>query len=322
MITATQRRAVALVGASGYSGQEFLKLVAHHPNFEVVAQIGRETDLESLKGKVDAAVLATPAEVSLDMTPRLLDLGIRVVDVSGAFRLKKHSYPEWYGFEHSEPKLLEAAVYGLYPWVKPGPDTMLVANPGCYTTTVLMGLLPLLKEDIIDPASISIDATSGASGAGKKLSANLMFSELFGNSYAYKSGKHQHWPELVEYLALGDAARIEPVFITKIIPTFRGILSTMFLNWHPSLDADMRTVVTLKNAYQKHYGTEPDVLLTENEVQLAQVVNTNKVAISTHVAYNKPVIFCALDNLVRGAAGQALMNLNQIFGLPAHQGLL
>ena len=323
MITATQRRAVALAGASGYSGQEFLKWVSKHPHFEVTHHIGRETELASLKGKVDAAVLATPAEVSYEMAPKLVELGIRTVDVSGAFRLKTHSYTEWYGFEHNENALLRDAVYGLYPWIKPNTNTQLVANPGCYTTTALMALLPLLVEKVIDPASIFVDAASGASGAGKKASANLMFAELFGNSYAYKTGKHQHWPELVEYLCdQGKVQNIAPVFTTKLLPVFRGILATTFLEWHPNLSDSQKNATTLLSAYKKHYDGNPDIIVSESEVQLSQVNNTNKFAVSAHVAYNKPVVFCALDNLVRGAAGQALMNLNQMFGLPAHQGLI
>jgi N-acetyl-gamma-glutamyl-phosphate reductase len=323
MITATQRRAVALAGASGYSGQELVKRLASHPNFEIKELIGRETNTSTLKGKVEAAILATPAEVSLEMAPRLVELGIRTVDVSGAFRLKKNSYPEWYGFEHTEPRLLIDAVYGLYPWVKPDQNTMLVANPGCYTTTVLMALVPLLKEKIIRLDSICIDAASGASGAGKKVSAGLMFSELFGNSYAYKTGKHQHWPELVEYLTeLGTHDEVKPNFTTKLLPTFRGILASIFFDWHPELSHSKKNVATIFSALNKYYQDEPDILISESEVKLTQICDTNKFAISAHVAYEKPVLFCAADNLVRGAAGQAIMNLNQMFGLPAHQGLI
>lgn len=322
MIAATQRRAVALAGASGYSGQEFLKWIARHPQFEVAAQIGRETNLNDLKGKVEAVVLATPAEVSLEMTPKILSLGIKVVDISGAFRLKRYSYSEWYGFEHSEKTILQDAVYGLYPWIKPDLNTSLVANPGCYTTTILMGLLPLLKEKIIEPTSISIDAASGASGAGKKLSQNLMFAELTGNSYAYKTGKHQHWPELVEYLELiSETSGISPVLSTKLLPVYRGILASLFLDWHPSVSRENRTNETLQKVFKKHYQDHSDILICDSEVQLSQVTDSNKVALSTHVAYGKPLIYCALDNLVRGAAGQAVMNLNQIFGLPAQKGL-
>jgi N-acetyl-gamma-glutamyl-phosphate reductase len=323
MIAATQRRAVALAGGSGYSGQEFLKWIAHHPNFEVTTHIGRDTDLASLRGKVDAAVLATPAEVSLEMAPALVELGIRTVDVSGAFRLKDFSYPEWYGFEHGEPTLLKHATYGLYPWVKPTTETRLVANPGCYTTTLLMALIPLFREKLVRADAIFIDAASGTSGAGKKVSAGLMFSELFGNSYAYKTGKHQHWPELVEYLAaLGQADTYSPVFVTKLLPVFRGILASIFLEWDPRLGSSERNAATLLSAYRKHYGDQSDIIVSESETQLATIANTNKFAVSAHVAYGKPLVFAATDNLVRGAAGQAIMNLNQMFGLPAHQGLL
>lgn len=323
MNAATHRRAVALAGASGYSGREFLKWVSRHPYIEVTHEIGRETPLETLTGKVEAAVLATPAEVSLEMTPRLLAQGIKVVDVSGAFRLKNHSYPEWYGFAHPNTQLLQSATYGLYPWTKANPETILVANPGCYTTTALMGLIPLLKDRVISAEVIHIDAASGASGAGKKQAPHLMFSELTGNSYAYKTGKHQHWPELVEYLvALGNVPQVNPILSTKLLPTFRGILATLFLDWHPNLPASAHNVETLRNSFHKYYGNESDVLISENEIQLAQVCDTNKFAVSAHVAYGKPVVYCALDNLVRGAAGQALMNLNQLFGFPAQQGLL
>jgi len=313
---------LAVAGATGYSGKEFLRWIKRHPKFEVAEFIGRDTDINTLGGKVDAAVLATPANVSYDMAPKLINQGIRVVDVSGAFRLKEFSYPEWYNFEHKENDLLQNAVYGLYPWIKTPAETKLVANPGCYTTTSLMALIPLLKEEIIDPRHIYIDAKSGASGAGKKPAPHLMYAELNENVFGYKTGSHQHWPEIVECIKQTTDLDIKPVFTTQLLPTFRGILATIYSEWHPSIPAEKQKQKTILDAYNKHYSKEADIIVSEKEVQISDVANTNNFAVSGHEAYGRPLVFASTDNLVRGAAGQALVNLNQIFGFNPNEGLL
>jgi N-acetyl-gamma-glutamyl-phosphate reductase len=249
-----------------------------------------------------------------------LKAGVRVIDLSGAFRLKTQSYPQWYGFEHSEKDLLAQAQYGLVPFCGPK-ASQLIANPGCYATAVLMPLIPLLRDGLIDPASIVIDAKSGTTGAGKKAAENLIFSEVDGECLPYKVGKHQHLPEIQEYAhALGGQA-IDPFFATHLLPVRRGIIAGIYAK-------------LTQGSYQKVPGTflfdgYPLVSVEQIEtpktssyaLSLKRIVGSPKIRIGYQVNDNKLYVFSLIDNLMKGAASQAVENLNRALDLPIDAGL-
>ncbi|MEO5667089.1 MAG: N-acetyl-gamma-glutamyl-phosphate reductase [Bdellovibrionota bacterium] len=329
------KHAVGVVGGSGYSGQELIDLLrGSKQDFELRAQLTRD-DLasdEALKKKIsglDIVFLCTPNEISLELAPKILAAGVSVIDLSGAFRLKKHSYSQWYGFEHSSPACLAQSEYALYPWVKPAslkakPGPRLIANPGCYATAVEMTLIPLLKSELIDPVRIFIDAKSGASGAGRKPQLSLLFTEIANEFKPYKVGSHQHWPEIVESVEALSGVTTAPVFITELLPIERGISAAFFLEWNPSLPPELRHVDHLVRSIASAYGDDPSIEVGSDEKfgTLRGVQKNNRISIRATVAFGRPVIFTTLDNLQRGAAGQALMNAYCLAGLAQPEFLL
>jgi N-acetyl-gamma-glutamyl-phosphate reductase len=323
---------VGIAGLTGYSGQELQRLLARHSHFKFTRSFGREdtskTLSPALKSEVDLVFLCTPAETSLDLAPKLLELGIHVVDLSGAFRLQKHGYSEWYGFEHRAPQALARAEFGLYPWKRIEPasasgPTRLVSNPGCFATAALMTLIPLARSGLVRLESLVIDAKSGSTGAGRKAETRLLFSEIYGDFGPYRIGRHQHWPEIVEGVAQYAGAQIAPLFVTELLPVDRGISLACYADWQDR--SRTQNLSELRGAFEEAYGQEPDVGLGGDEgalLSMKKVVGTNRVHISVHEAYGRVAIFASIDNLLRGASGQALMNANQLAGLSPHEGLL
>lgn len=325
MIAKARFQRVGVAGATGYSGKELLKILDQHPYFRLEWSITRETSLQEASKNIDLAFLCTPADVSMEIAPRLLEQGISVVDVSGAFRLKKHPYKQWYGMDHQEPEILAQAPLGLYPWKKLSPPSegqgCLVANPGCYATAAMMTLIPLIQSNLLDLESLFIDAKSGSSGAGKKLHQDLLFTEVFGNFWAYKVGEHQHWPEIVEGVLEHTKKNITPSFSTQLLPIDRGIQLALHANWNPQQIE--RSADVLENCFKKAYSEEPDICISQeaSDTALKKVQHSNQIRFSVHNNYGKVLVLCALDNLQRGAAGQAIMNANQIAGINPHEGL-
>jgi N-acetyl-gamma-glutamyl-phosphate reductase len=314
---------VAVAGSTGYSGQEICALLKRHPHFSLDALVGRDNKPEEFKNKIDLVFLCTPNETSLEWAPAFLKNNISVIDVSGAFRLKKHAYPEWYGFEHSAAAWLSKSEYGLYPWQKlepfSGGEPRLIANPGCYPTAVLMAAIPLLRSGLIREDSLFIDAKSGVTGAGRKADVKLLYSEVADEFAPYKVGRHQHWPEIVEALESHASVKVNPVFITELLPLRRGISAALFAEWKKPKTA----LADLEAYFREVYSGQPDVSVGTDPTlsSLRAVVNTNRVHIQINEAFGRPLVFSVIDNLLRGAAGQALMNANQLAGLPAHTGL-
>jgi N-acetyl-gamma-glutamyl-phosphate reductase len=313
---------VAVLGGNGYSGQVLATLLKRDPQFEVFISGGRNDDPGEFVGKVDLAFLCLPHEVSLEWAPRYLAQGSNVVDLSGAFRLKTSSYPEWYGFEHHDRAHLERAVYGLQPfakipvWKKGGPP-VLVANPGCYATAVQLLLAPLLKAKLINPETISISAKSGTTGAGRKASTDLLFSEISNSYYPYRTGRHQHWPEIVEGLGqYSGVSALRPAFVTELIPIDRGILVTAFLDWNLDLAPSARKISVLEQAWQEAFKGDRGFQLAKDDaaMNVKHVRGTNHFALRAVDAFGRVVAFCSIDNLMRGAASQALMNGARILG--------
>jgi N-acetyl-gamma-glutamyl-phosphate reductase len=337
---------VAVVGATGYSGAELCALLSRHPHAEIVSVFssgkkdsrpipferlhpllgrasGPEAEPFSEKrleaSRPDVVFLATPNETSAELAPKILEFGAKVIDISGAFRLRNAaSYPKWYGFEHPAPKLLAEAVYGLTEWC--GGElsgARLVANPGCYPTSVLLALkpvLPLLSKE----QPVICDSVSGVSGAGKKSEVAYSFSELDGNFKAYGVGVHRHEPEMKQGLGLPEDAPF--VFVPHLLPVVRGLLSTLHVSFEKP-----QTSETLAAAYSKPYEKTPFVRVrAPGELpELRDVVGTPRAEIGFVVlpGGRRGVLVSALDNLLKGAASSAVQNMNRLFRHPETEGL-
>jgi N-acetyl-gamma-glutamyl-phosphate reductase len=335
---------VAVVGATGYAGAELAAILARHPHVRLCglfsssggatvpmadvhpamgtsALIAEPFALETLLANgPDVAFLATPNEVSAALAPQLLDAGIRVVDLSGAFRLQEGAlYPAWYGFAHPRPELLDGAVYGLTEHCNGELATArLVANPGCYPTSILLALKPLTPR-IDREQAVICDAKSGVSGAGKKADVAWSFAEVAGNFKAYGVGTHRHEPEIRQGLRLGDRATI--VFVPHLLPTVRGILSTMHVAFtHPVTNDE------IVNIYASAYAGAPFVrILPAGRLpELRSVVATPRAEIGWQLLQGgrRAVVVSAIDNLLKGAASQAVQNFNRMCGYAEGEGLL
>jgi N-acetyl-gamma-glutamyl-phosphate reductase len=320
-----------VLGAQGYSGQVLVELLKKQKKFEVSALAGRADNPESLVGKVDVLFSCLPHEASLEWVPRFLEKGSSVIDLSGAFRLKNHDYADWYGFDHTQKKYLSESHYGLQPFAKvspwkPGQKPVLVANPGCYATAVQLLLIPLLKSGLLNPQSIFLDAKSGTTGAGRKANQELLFSEIYSSFAPYKTGRHQHWPEIIEGCQSfsGPASSgIRPVFVTELLPVDRGISVCAFLDWNPKIAESERKIESLEQAWEQSYRSDPGFVLCREdaEMNIRKVRGTNHFRLRITEAYGRLIAFCAIDNLMRGASSQALMNANQLLGFETHEGL-
>lgn len=348
---------VGIVGATGYSGLELARLLKHHPfaalrvcfstqkatNLRdfLPTQYGRTVpvvptdEIENWAAQLKVVFLATPAETSAHLAPRILAKGAHVVDLSGAFRLKGETpdvalslYKEWYGFTHPCPDLLPRAEYGLCPWVSTTPSTAprLVANPGCYATAVLMAILPLLHRGLIRAESLVIDAKSGASGAGRKASESLLFTEVDGECLPYRIGRHQHLPEIREHARALGGLPLDPFFSTHLLPVRRGILCSMYARLSDGVRAS-----DLPAAYAQAYsnyglvdfgeiGADGD-LADAADLSLKKIVGTGMTRIRYKIVHDRLYVFSLLDNLIKGAAGQAIENLNRLYGQPLAKGL-
>jgi N-acetyl-gamma-glutamyl-phosphate reductase len=329
---------VAVVGATGYTGAELAAILARHAEVQIVALfsssngargpvspshpqlIAEPFTLEALLAATPEIVfLATPNEVSAELAPQLLDAGMQVIDLSGAFRLSNPSlYPGWYGFEHARPALLNEAVYGLTELCNGElKKARLVANPGCYPTSILLALRPLtFLLDREQP--VICDSKSGVSGAGKKSDLAWSFAELFGNFKAYGVGSHRHEPEIRQGLKLGDRATL--VFVPHLLPTVRGILSTMHVGFtHPVTEEHV------SETYAKAYANAPfvRVLPAGRLPELKDVVNTPYAQIGFTLLQGgkRAVIVSVIDNLLKGAASQAVQNFNRMCGFKETEAL-
>jgi len=311
----------AVAGATGYAGAELTTILKRHPHADLVAEFSSESfSIDALQSSnAEVVFLATPNEVSAEVAPKVLDLGMKVVDLSGAFRLREAGlYPKWYGFEHARPELLGEAAYGLTELCNGElKKARLVANPGCYPTSIILALRPLTY--LIDREQpLIIDAKSGVSGAGKKADLSFSFTELFGNFKAYGVGSHRHEPEIRQGLHLGDKATL--VFVPHLLPTVRGILSTMHVGFTHAVTDD-----EIAQIYEKTYANAPFVkILKAGELpEMKDVVNTPRAEIGWRLLQGgrRAVIVSVIDNLLKGAASQAVQNFNRMYGFPETEGL-
>jgi N-acetyl-gamma-glutamyl-phosphate reductase len=329
---------VAVFGAAGYTGALTARLLHRHPSFELEtvtarSDVGRKLDelyphhrvsltLEELEldrqGQVDAAVVAYPHGAAAEVVAELRNRGVRVVDLSADFRLRDlATYEEWYR-PHPAPELLEQAVYGLpeLGYRERIRDADVVANPGCYPTAALLALAPLARAGLI--ADAVIDAKSGVSGAGRAATAETHFVTVDENVNAYGVPRHRHTPEIEQELArLGAGAAI--TFTPHLLPLDQGELVSCYVT-----PANGGTALPeLERLYQDAYGDEPFVELTANPPGVRDVRETNICRISVHVddRTGRVIVFSAIDNLWKGAASQAVQNLNLMFGVPEGEGI-
>jgi N-acetyl-gamma-glutamyl-phosphate reductase len=335
---------VCILGASGYSGQELLRRLIGHPGVrlihafaqtnaglpvtELVPSLHGRTTLRFEPFSLEAAAegrmafVALPSGEALHIVPQLLDRGVMVIDLGGDFRLQDPIlYQKAYGRKHPAPELLDRSVYGLSEWNRQSiAGASLIANPGCYPTSVLLPVLPLLKEGIIDSTAVHISSMSGVSGAGRTGHVELSFAEVNESVRAYKVGVHQHQPEMEAFCRTfaGTDARLN--FVAHLLPLTRGIYSTMFAGLQPNADFS-----TIRSIYERYYGNEPFVRILDGKApEIAEVRGSNRIDIGFTINSNTGgvTLLAAIDNLVKGAAGQAIQNFNIRYGFTETEGLV
>lgn len=334
---------VGIVGGTGYTGVELLRLLAQHPSVEVSTITSRgeaglpvSTMFPNLRGWIDLAFedpatanlkacdvvfFATPNGVAMQQAPSLLEAGVRVIDLAADYRIKDIAeWEKWYGMQHASPAWVEKAVYGL-PEVNRAAisSARLVANPGCYPTAVQLGFLPLLAAGLIEEESLIADAKSGVSGAGRKAEVSSLFAEAADNFKAYGVPGHRHLPEIRQGLARVAGKAVGLTFVPHLTPLIRGIHATLYARLKSSADADFQAV------FEKHYADEPfvDVLPAKShpETRSVRAANLCRIAVHRPQGGNMLVVLSVIDNLVKGAAGQAVQNMNIMLGLPEKEGL-
>jgi len=334
-----ERLRVGVVGATGYPGAVVTRLVATHPRLVLTFATSDKLAGESVPSRMglrlaedlrfvpngaaidqadrcDSVVLATPADVSLRLAPAFAERQKQVSDLSGAFRLAAGDYPRWYGFEHTAPQWLARAHYGLPELFGAPPRGALVANPGCYPTASLLAVAPLVRAGLIEPAGIVVDAKSGVTGAGRRDGEAYSFTEVAGDLRAYKILSHQHGPEIERGLSR-FAAGASATFTAHLLPIRRGLLATCYGRPRPGATA-ARVAECLADAYAQSAFVR---VLAPDQVMLKGVVGTN--ACHVGATANESIVLAvgAIDNLLKGAGGQALQNLNLMNGWDEAAGL-
>lgn len=333
---------VGVVGATGYAGEEVIKILVNHKDVlitELQAVIDKEEPFSSIfpafKGKVDImckkpnpeemaknidlVFLGLPHKISMELVPIFLKAGKTVVDLSADYRLDPDVYKVWYGIEHKDKGNLPKAVYGLPELYRDEiKKAKLIANPGCYPTSAILGVAPMLKEKAINTDYIVVDSKSGVTGAGRKPDLALSFSEVNENLKAYKVNEHQHKPEINKILSQVAGKAIEIVFTPHLIPMNRGILSTIYMKLTKPLDT--KAVVGI---YKKFYNGKPFVRISDEGKlpQIRDIVLTNYCDIGLKVTGDTLIAISCIDNLKKGAAGQAVQNMNIISGFEETEGL-
>lgn len=346
MSEAVSRLKVGIVGGTGYTGVELLRLLAQHPHVELTAITSRKEDgmpvadmYPNLRGRVnlkfqtpetaaldqcDVVFFATPHGVAMAQAEQLLAKGVRIIDLAADFRLQDlEAFERWYKMPHACPAVLSEAVYGL-PELNRNriASARVVGNPGCYPTTVLLGLAPLLggAAPYVETSRIIADCKSGVSGAGRKAEVATLFSEASDNFKAYGVSGHRHHPEIVEHLQTLAGQPVALTFVPHLVPMIRGMFSTIYLNILPQArDTDFQAL------YEQHYANEPfvDVMPAAALPETRSVRASNQLRIALHRPGNgdQLIVLVTQDNLVKGASGQAVQNMNIMFGLPETAGL-
>lgn len=335
-----------IIGSTGYAGEELVRLLMQHKDvqivwygsrsyvdkkyrdiygnlFQIVDDVCKDDNLEVLAGEADVIFTATPQGFLASVLTEEMLQKVKVVDLSADYRLKDVAvYEQWYKIRHASPQLLPEAVYGLCEVNREAVrGARLVANPGCYPTCTTLTVRPLLKEGIIDPASVIVDAKSGTSGAGRGAKTANLYCEVNENIKAYGVTTHRHTPEIEEQLSYAAGEPVKIIFTPHLVPMNRGILITAYANLRENIsEADIREI------YHNYYDKETFVRVLEPgvppETRWVRGSNYVDVNIAVDERTNRVILMGAMDNLVKGAAGQAVQNMNLMFGLPETEGLM
>jgi len=334
---------VAIIGATAYTSRETIRWLLRHDQAEITALCSRREprphiaevfpdlaglldmvcepiDVPALKGRADVAMLCLPNGLAMQLVPDLLEAGLRVIDFSADYRLKEPAeYAQWYNKEHTDLENLRQAVYGLPELHREKiRSAALVANPGCYPTSAALGIAPLIKAGLIEPQDLIVDAASGISGAGREPRPEHHFPERHETFEAYNVGTHRHMVEIERILdSYVRGGKTSVIFTPHLVPMERGILSTIYLRPHQPV-----SVEHVMQVFAEAYDGEPFVRLRNGMVRTGEVARSNFCDITARVVKSRIIVLSAIDNLVKGAAGQAIQNMNVMFGLDERTGLL
>lgn len=336
---------VAIIGATGYGGAELIRILHKHPHVSIhsihaTSLLGEQiqasyphmqnvvdlqldsVDTEKLASEVDLVFTATPSGVSKKIAPKFLEKNVKVVDLSGDFRITDQQvYEAWYGQVAADENLLNQAVYGLTEWLDGnGLDAKLIANPGCYPTATLLGLAPLVKNKMIDEKSIIIDAKTGVSGAGRGVSGATHFSETNENLKIYKVNAHQHTPEIEQMLNRWNSNIEAVTFTTHLVPMTRGIMATMYGTATKSITTD-QLFELYHESYKDNYFVRIRKAGTYPSTKEVYGSNFCDIALSYDERTNRVMVVSVIDNLIKGASGQAVQNMNKLFAFDEKDGL-
>lgn len=339
-----------IIGATGYAGGELVRILMGHKDveikwfgsrsyidkkyyevyrnmFQIVDAVCMDDNMEELADQVDVIFTATPQGLCASLVNDEILHKVKIVDLSADFRLKDvKAYEKWYGIEHKSPQYIEEAVYGLCEINREKvKQARICANPGCYTTCSILTAYPLVKEGLIDPDTLIIDAKSGTSGAGRGAKVPNLYCEVNENIKAYGVASHRHTPEIEEQLGYAAGKQITVSFTPHLVPMNRGILATEYATLIRKPDGSLPTREEIRAAYEKYYTGEKFIRLLEDGVcpETKWVEGSNYVDIGFVIdeRTGRIVMMGAIDNLVKGAAGQAVQNMNLMFGLPESEGL-
>ena len=337
---------VGIIGVTGYVGEELIDVLLNHPQARIVNLSIRKDapmhiskihpkfkdrldlvcnlpDIKEIASKCDVVFLALPHTVSMGIAPKLLQAGKKVIDLSADYRLRDTKiYEKFYNARHTDKTHIQDAVYGLPELnrlkIK---SAALIANPGCYPTVSILALAPLVALGLVDPDSIVIDAKSGVTGAGRKVSEGLLFSEINEDFKAYKVNSHPHAPEIDQELSGLAGKKLKVIFVPHLLPLSRGILATIYAQKSHKVTKSQSHKLT--DLYKKFYKKEPFVRIKEegNYPRLKDVAGTNFCDIAIKEEAGKVIIVAAIDNLLKGASGQAVQNMNIMYKFPETSGL-
>lgn len=336
---------IAIIGATGYGGAELVRLLHRHPLVSIhsihatslhgeqlanhyphmqtlIKERLEPIDIENIATEVDIVFTATPSGVSTKLAPQFIQKGVKVIDLSGDYRItNREIYKQWYGIEPADNAHLKKAVYGLTEWIDTDvTQTKLLSNPGCFPTSVLLGLAPLIKNDIIDENSIIIDAKTGVSGAGKGLSPATHFSETNDNFKVYKVNEHQHTPEIEQILNRWNSNVNNVTFTTHLAPMTRGIMATIYSTAKKSIKTK-ELVELFKESYEADYFIR---IRNEGDFPSTKEVygsNFCDIGVTYDERTNRITVVSVIDNLVKGASGQAIQNMNKMLGADEKTGI-
>lgn len=333
---------VGIVGASGYGALELMKILLRHPQARIEAATSREEaeppiasihpsltgrldltcetfDPDALAGRIDCAFLSLPHGAAMAAAAPLLARGIKVIDLSADYRLRDpNTYAEWYGASHADTANLAHAVYGLPEiYADEIPKARLVANPGCYPTSAILGLAPLIAGKMTRPRELIVDSKSGVSGAGRTPKLMYHFPECNESVEAYNIGRHRHTPEIEDILSDVAGEPVEVIFTPHLIPMDRGIFTTIYAPLERAISEDQ-----LLSAYREYYAGKPFVRVVDHLPATKDSAGTNYCDVTVRVVRGRALVLSCLDNLIKGAAGQAVQNFNLVFGFPETTGML